>query len=85
MTIVGYGTENGVDYWLIRNSWGKGWGDGGYFKVKRGCNIGTIGRYTVKPICESLGPEPTDPPGPAPTDGQGKLMNKLHILNNCCC
>lgn len=33
--VIGYGEENGVKYWLGANSWGKKWGNGGYFKIKR--------------------------------------------------
>jgi len=34
---VGYGTdaETGLDYYLIRNSWGAAWGDQGYVKFAR--------------------------------------------------
>jgi len=36
--MLGWGTENGVDYWLIANSWNEAWGDHGTFKIKRGTN-----------------------------------------------
>jgi len=36
--ILGWGTENGVDYWLCANSWNTIWGDNGFFKIRRGNN-----------------------------------------------
>ncbi len=47
VVIVGYDSEiidgEEVEYWICKNSWGTGWGDGGYFKIKFGeCNIDDV-------------------------------------------
>ena len=36
--IIGWGSEDNMDYWLVNNSWNSDWGDHGTFKILRGSN-----------------------------------------------
>lgn len=48
--LVGYGTEGGQDYWIIKNSWGTLWGENGYMKIIRNKNNACgIANYTLFP------------------------------------
>lgn len=50
VNIEGMGTEDGKDYWLVRNSWSADWGDKGYIKMARGKNLCGIKESVVYPV-----------------------------------
>ena len=48
--MVGYGVDKGTEYFLVKNSWGTGWGDAGYMKIiNKETGVGQSGMF-INPV-----------------------------------
>ncbi|KAH8849088.1 Cathepsin L-like proteinase [Schistosoma japonicum] len=55
MAVIGYDSNEGIDYWILKNSWGTNWGEDGFVYVRRNYgNMCGIASFAFAPVFNFL-------------------------------
>ena len=83
VSIVGYtidATVPGGGYWILRNSWGTGWGENGYARISFASNPTTEAMWNVASKGQTTVVQPWGSPQPTPTRGLGSLLSEVEPM-----
>ncbi|GLJ39501.1 hypothetical protein SUGI_0807130 [Cryptomeria japonica] len=93
---VGYGSDNGKDFIIVKNSWGPHWGENGYIRLQRGngkkegmCGLYKMASFPVKSAPNPPKPSPSPPqPSPSPPHPSPSICDETYSCTSgttCCC
>ncbi len=74
--VVLVGWDDAADTWIMKNSWGTGWGESGYMRIKR--NVSNIGYAANYVVYTSTSPPPL-PPTPQPSPSQVTTTHWVYL------
>lgn len=81
--LVGYNNEANPPYWIVKNSWGASWGEGGYIRLAKGTNQCMMKEYAVSSTIGGPTPSTSSTAAPPTTSSAPQPSSTVLVQMNC--